>query len=504
MSGILMAIRMAQAGIPYTIIEKNAEVGGTWLVNSYPGCRCDVPNFFYSYSFEQRPDWSHQFCERDDILAYFQELARTYGVLDKIEFGSEVTEAVWQEHDSTWRIAVARSDGTVTTKVANAFIPAVGQLSRPKTPALAGAAAFRGVTCHTGAYDRSLDFAGKRVAVVGTGASGIQAIPEIAAKASHLFVVQRSAHWLLPSPNHQAEVPSGQKWLLKHVPHYARWYRARYASRALYGLKVVAKIDPSWPHQERSVSAANDQVRERLIDHLKSELSDRPDLLEKVVPKYPPFATRILPNDGSYLRALKRDTTELVVGEIASLDEDGIVMADGRHLDVDIILYATGFQSSQFLQPMRIVGRGGEALHDYWGQDARAYLGITVPKFPNLFMVFGPGTAVFNVIFLAECNSRYIMDAVQGMIESDLVSIECRQAVYDEYVDRYRQEANALAIATPGVSSWYKSASGNVVSNLPFDVPDYWNWTRKIRFEDFHVAPNGETSSTNAVATGRG
>lgn len=485
MSGMLMAIRMQEAGIPYVIIEKNSDVGGTWLLNSYPGCRCDVPNYFYSYSFERRADWPHHFSERDRILEYFQGIAQKYHIIDKVQFNSEVTEAVWSEEDASWHVSVRRADGSIDTIVTKAFVPAVGQLSRPKIPDVPGAERFKGVVCHTGEYDRSISYEGKRVAVIGTAASAIQAIPEIAKKADKLFVVQRTAHWLLPSPNHLAEIAPGMKWLLGHVPFYAHWYRARYASRSLYGLKVVAKIDSSWPHQERSVSAINDQVRERLTAYLKNELSDRPDLLERLTPKYPPFATRIMPNNGSYLRALKSDNTELVTGGIAALDETGIVTTDGRHLDVDIIIYATGFQATRFMYPMRIVGKGGVVLSDFWGEDARAYLGITVPNFPNMFMVFGPGTAVFNVIFLAECNSRYIMNALQAMIENGWASMECRTEVYEDYVKRYCKEAGTLAISSPYVTSWYKSATGNVVSNLPFEVADYWNWTRKVNFDDF-------------------
>lgn len=485
MSGILMAIRMSEAGIPYTIIEKNRDVGGTWLLNSYPGCRVDVPNYFYSYSFERRADFPNYFSERDVNLAYFKEIAQKYGIVDKVQFNSEVTEAVWSEADSNWQVKVRRSDGSIDTIVAKAFVPAVGQLSRPKIPDVPGAELFKGVTCHTGAYDRSISYEGKRVAIVGTAASAIQAIPELAEQSDQLFVVQRTAHWLLPSPTYFDETPAGMKWLLRHVPYYSEYYRARYAARSLYGLRAMTRIDPSWPHQERSVNAVNEQARERLTGYLQSELNDRPDLLEHLTPKYPPFATRIMPNNGSYLRTLKRDDVELVTGGIAALDETGIIMADGRHLDVDIIIYATGFHATRFMYPMRIVGRGGVVLSEFWGEDARAYLGITVPNFPNMFMIFGPGTAVFNVIFLAECNSRYVMDALTGMIAKDLDTMECRQEVYEDYIERYRSEAETLVISSPFVTSWYKSATGNVVSNLPFEVADYWNWTRKVDFEDF-------------------
>ncbi|MGK2909492.1 MAG: flavin-containing monooxygenase [Sphingobium sp.] len=485
MSGILMAIRMSEAGIPFVIIEKNKDVGGTWLLNSYPGCRVDVPNFFYSYSFERRPDFPHYFSERDVNLAYFKEVAAKYGIVERVQFNCEVTEAVWSEADSNWQISVRRSDGRMDKIVAKAFVPAVGQLSRPKIPDVPGTALFKGLTCHTGTYDRSISYKGKRVAIVGTAASAIQAIPELAEQSDQLFVVQRTAHWLLPAPTYFDEIPAGMQWLLRHVPYYSEYYRARFAARSLYGLRAMTRIDTSWPHQERSVSAVNDQARERLTGYLQSELSDRPDLLEHLTPKYPPFATRIMPNNGSYLRALKRDDVELVTGEIAALDETGIIMADGQHLDVDIIIYATGFHATRFMYPMRIVGKGGVVLSDYWGADARAYLGVTVPNFPNMFMIFGPGTAVFNVIFLAECNSRYVMDALTGMIENDLDVMECRKDVYEDYIERYRAEAETLVISSPFVTSWYKSATGNIVSNLPFEVADYWNWTRKVDFKDF-------------------
>jgi 4-hydroxyacetophenone monooxygenase len=487
MSGLLMAIRLQEVGIPYIIIEKNSDVGGTWLVNSFPGCRVDVANSFYSYSFERDREWPHHFSERDSIFAYFRSVAEKYDIIGNVQFETEVTGASWSQERSMWEIDIRRSDGSFEKIMARAFIPAVGQLSRPKIPAFPGQSGFRGTTCHTGAYDRSISLDGKRVAIIGTAASAIQAIPEIAAKADHLFVVQRTAHWLLPVPHYHAAISPGMQWLLTHLPFYASWYRARYAARSLHGLRIVARIDPSWPHQERSVSAINDDIRERLTRYLENEMRDRPDMLERLVPHYPPFATRIMPNDGSYLQALKRENVELVTSDIVSLDDSGISMSDGSHLDVDVIIYASGFEATKYLYPMRIEGRNGAILNDVWGDEGRAYLGITVPAFPNMFMLFGPGTALFNVIFASECHARYIVDALQSMIENDWRSIECRTEVYEDYTRRFRDEVERLAMSSSQVTSWYKSATGTVVANMPFDIGDYWNWTLRADLADFTI-----------------
>ena len=502
MSGILTAIKMDEIGLSYTIIEKNEDVGGTWLENTYPGCRVDVPNHFFSFSFERNPEWSHHYSVREDLFKYFSSIANKYKIRDNIQFGSEVEEARWSAEESKWHVRVRRRDGSISELVADVVITAVGQLNRPKLPEIPGRDSFKGATTHTSGFDRSIDFKDKRVAVIGTGASALQMVPELARQAGKLHLFQRTPTWVLPTPTYHETVPEGMKWLLAHAPFYAGWYRFLLFWGLTDGHWDWFEIDPSWPHQDRSVSAVNEEHRINLTKFIKEQIADRTDLLDKVIPQYPPFAKRMLLDNGNYLRTLTRDNVDVISTGIASIDETGVLDVEGNHYDVDIIVFATGFNSNKFLFPMRVVGEDGLVLNEYWQDDSRAYLGLTVPHFPNLFMVWGPGTSVGaggSMIFVSECNVRYITSAMQQMIEQDIASIECRSEIYSDYASRTEQQLEKLVWSSPGVSSWYKNAKGKVVSTLPWRLVDYWNWTKSANLADFNIKKKSDKSSREAA-----
>lgn len=480
-SGLLCAMRLQEAGIPFTLFEKDDAVGGTWNENRYPGCRVDIPNHFYSYSFEPNHDWSRYFAEQPELFAYFNDFMDKYGLRERIRFGTEVVEARYDEARGIWAVTTRDKAGNTETVDANVFVSAVGQLNRPKIPTIAGQERFAGLQIHTGAWPNPRpDLTGKRVAVVGSGASAFQVIPTLAQSVGHLTVLQRSPSWMFPNPEYHALVSDSKKWMLKHVPYYARWYRFLVFWPGSGAVLANWRIDPQWPHPERAVSAANDMEREYLTGWIAQQVGDDAELMRKVLPTYPVGGKRLLQDNGSYLRALKQPNVELIPEALAQIDETGIVDGRGRHHPVDAIVYATGFHANKFLWPIDILGRGGVSLGETWGDDPHAYLGITVPNFPNLFCLYGPGTNVAHagsIIFNSECQVRYVVGCVQMLIEGGLQSMDVKPEVYADYNRRYDDTLADLVWSHPAVNSWYKNKHGRVVNTSPWALGDYWRWT---------------------------
>jgi 4-hydroxyacetophenone monooxygenase len=489
MSGLLAGVRLQELGIPYVIIEKGASVGGTWHENRYPGCRVDIASHFYSYSFEPSHEWTQLYAKRDELQAYFRRFAETHGVLQHIVFHTEVTAATYDEASATWDIDLRSADGTVMSRTANALISAVGQLNRPSIPAIPGQATFKGEVMHSAEWRSDVALAGKRVAVIGTGASAFQLVPEVAKEAAQLFVFQRSPVWMLPNPNYHAMVSDSKKWLLKHVPYYARWYRFLLFWPGTDGILPKLKVDPSWPHPERAVNAHNDAMREQLTDYIKAQVGDNAELLAKVVPNYPVMVKRMLQDNGSWLKTLQRDNVALVTDGISEINADGIVCG-GKQYDVDVIVYATGFHANKFLWPMTITGRNGQTLDQYWQDEPRAYLGITVPGFPNLFCMYGPGTNLAHggsIIFHSECQVRYTIGCITALLRNGKRALDCRPSAYDDYNARLVSELDNLVWSYSGVSSWYKNKAGRVVNTSPWRLVDYWKWTRTPELADYEL-----------------
>jgi 4-hydroxyacetophenone monooxygenase len=488
MSGLLAAFRLQQAGIPYTVIEKNAAVGGTWFENSYPGCRVDVANHFYSYSFEPNHDWPEYFSQRADLFAYFERCVDAWGLRPRIRFETEVRSAHFDEASARWELRLRAKHGREETLLASAIVSAVGQLNRPRIPEIRGLETFAGPWFHSAAWQHEHDLAGRRVAVIGTGASAFQLVPELAKVAGRLSVFQRSPAWMVPNPVYHAAVSEGKKWLLKHVPFYARWYRFLLFWPGSDGLLPSLVIDPSWPHPERSVNALNEEQRVMFTEYLRSQVRDDPELLEKVIPKYPPFGKRMLQDDGSWLAALQRENVELVTSGIREIAPDAVVCEDGSRHPADVIVFATGFHADRFLWPMQVEGRGGALLREVWGDEPRAYLGITVPRFPNLFCLYGPGTNLAHagsIIFHSECQVRYVMGCLKALLETGHRTLDCRQEVYDAYRERLVRRLSEMVWSHPGMTSWYKNARGLVTQTSPWRLVDYWRWTREPELADY-------------------
>ena len=488
MSGILTGIRLKQAGIDFTIIEKNADVGGTWLENAYPGCRVDNPNHMYSYSFEPNHDFPQFYSTQPVLLDYFRRVADRHELRPHIRFETEVVEAVFDEARALWRVEVKLKDGRCEVLEANALVTAVGQLNRPRIPDIAGADSFAGPSFHSAGWRHDVDLAGKRVAVVGTGASAFQIVPEIAPKVAHLEVFQRTPPWPIPGPTYHHDVPEGKKWLLEHVPFYDKWYRFFLFWMLTDGLYPMVKADPDWKGGEGAVSEANAVLRSMLEEALRAQAPARQDLLDKVIPTYPMGGKRALVDNGVWMQALQRDNVDLVTTPIERITKAGVVTADGVEHGADVIIYGTGFHASRFLWPMRIVGRGGVDLNDAWKGDARAYLGMTTPGFPNLFMIYGPNTNIVvngSIIFFSECSVRYIVGCLKLMAETDADTLEVKREVHDAFNVKVDKANDLMAWGAPQVTSWYKNATGRVSQNWPFPLVDYWTATVAPKPENF-------------------
>jgi len=489
MSGLLAAIRLGEAGIPYTVVEKNPAVGGTWFENRYPGCRVDVGNHFYCYSFEPNHEWSEFFARQPELQAYFERCLDKYGVRDRVRFDTEVVAAHYDEASRRWQVRTRARDGSEDVLHARAVVSAVGQLNRPKLPDIPGIERFRGPSMHSAAWQPEQDLTGRRVAVVGTGASAFQIVPAIAERCAQLRVFQRSAPWMFPNPNYHARVGPGKRWALTHLPYYGRWYRFLLFWPGCDGGLDAMRIDPDWPHQERSTSAMNDAARMSFTQYLTDQVGDDEELLAKVIPDYVCLGKRTLQDNGSWLAALKRDDVDLITDPIREIREDAVVSESGDVHPVDVIVYATGFHANRFLWPMEIVGRGGVKLAEQWGNEPAAYLGITVPGFPNFFCIYGPGTNLAHggsLIFHSECQVRYILGCLKLLLEGGHAALECRQSVHDDY-DRRLQEALAgMVWSHPSIkSSWYRNDAGRVTVLSPWRLVDYWRWTQRPDPADF-------------------
>ncbi len=490
-SGLLAGIRLKQAGIPFTIVEKNPGPGGTWWENSYPGARVDVGSHFYCYSFEPSDAWTEFFARQPELQAYFEAVMDKHGIGPSVRWGTEALGAVWDDAAGTWTVRVRTEDGTESALVARAVISAVGQLNRPHIPDIPGRESFAGPAFHSARWDHSVDLTGKRVAMVGAGASGFQIAPAIAGDVEHLTVFQRTAQWMFPNPNYHATVGPGGRWALRHLPFYGRWYRFLILWPGCDKGLEAARVDPDYPDQQRAVSEMNELTRQMFTDWIVSQVGDDPDLIAKVVPDYPATGKRTLQDNGSWLKALTRDNVDLVRTGIDHIDADGVVTVDGEHHRADVIVYATGFYANRVLWPLDVTGRDGADLRTLWGERPAAYLGITVPEFPNLFCMYGPGTNLAHggsLIFHSECQMRYITQCLEELIVGGHRSMEPRQDKYLGWHERSQQEIKKLVWSQPSVRhSFFKNAYGEIHVLSPWRLVDYWNWTKEPDFDDFVV-----------------
>jgi 4-hydroxyacetophenone monooxygenase len=374
---------------------------------------------------------------------------------------------------------------------ANAVISGVGQLNRPKLPGITGRDRFVGPSFHTAQWDHSVDLRGKRVAVIGTGASGIQCIPAIAGDVAELLVFQRTPNWFIPVPEYHDPLPAGLRWLFERVPHYCQWYRFVLFWWMAEGLLAAARIDPEWMAQGKIGSEANEVLRAWLGGYLEEQFADAPELREHVIPTYPPLAKRPLLDNGSWAGALTRENVTLVTEKITEITPHAIATSDGREHEVDVIVYATGFHASRFLTPMRVIGRDGVDLHEHWDGDARAYLGMTLPGFPNFFCLYGPNTNIVangSIIFFSEAAVHYILGCIRLLLEGGYRTMDCRREVHDDYNARIDEGNRNMVWGASEVNSWYKNERGRVTQCWPFSLLEFWQRTREPTPADYEFS----------------
>ncbi|MFC9838465.1 flavin-containing monooxygenase [Rhodococcus sp. NPDC127530] len=488
-SGLCAAYRLGEMGISYTVLERNDEVGGTWLENRYPGCGVDTPSHLYSFSFA-RHDWSRWFASRDELHGYFQQIADRFGIRPNIRFGIEVEGATWDDDTRRWTLDLIDQDGHRSTTTAAIVISAVGAFNKPKIPSIPGTDSFTGPMVHTARWPEDLDVAGRRVGVIGNGASAMQLVPAIADAAESVTVFQRSPQWAAPFEKFKVDVPEPIRYLMAEVPLYRSWYRLRltwiFNDRGHDGLQR----DAQWPHQHRSINAMNDGHRRFLTRYLVKELDGQLEMLGDVLPTYPPFGKRML-LDNRWFATLARDDVHLQTTPIAEIQDQCVLTTDGLTHPVDVLLFATGFDVVRFLAPMRITGRSGRTLEAAWdGDDARAYLGVAVPDFPNFFCLYGPNTQFGHggsLISMMELQMNYIVDLMNQMITKDLDSVECSQDVYDDYNRKVDDAHSRMVWSHPGMDVYYRNSKGRVVVNNPFKVVDFWDMIRRADLGDFRT-----------------
>jgi 4-hydroxyacetophenone monooxygenase len=488
-SGVAAARILKELGISFQVYERGDGVGGVWNANRYPGAGADAPSHLYSYSFAPKPNWSRYYAKQPEIRSYIESAAESFGILDKIQLNSTVTAATWDDADRSWRVEVAGPDGTTHETRANAVISCVGILNKPVVPNLPGVEDFAGPSFHTAAWDDDVDLAGKKVAVIGTGATSIQLVPELAGVAEKVTVFQRTPQWFVPNKNYLRDVTPAVQLLMDQVPSYLAFYRTRLIWMFQDKLLATLRKDPEWSMRDVSVNAENERHRQFLLDYIDGKLGSRREVRPLFVPDYPPYGKRML-MDNDWLETVLRDDVDLVAGGVARVTEASVVTDDGSEYPVDVIIYATGFQSSRMLSSLEIVGRSGERLGDVWQDSPEAYLGVCVPGFPNLFVVGGPNTQLGHggsAVYITECSLAYISDVLVTMVEQGLSSVDVRSDVSLAYNDRVQAEHAQLIWTHPAVNSWFANSSGRVVATTPWRGVDFWQMTRRADIEDFVV-----------------
>jgi cation diffusion facilitator CzcD-associated flavoprotein CzcO len=470
-SGLCMAIQLKQAGYhDFVILEKNDDLGGTWRDNQYPGCACDVPSHMYSYSFKLNPDWSRMFAPQQEIWDYIRQCVADYGIASHIRYNCAVERMEWDDAIGRWHISTAA--GQLYT--ARAIVSGIGALHVPSVPEIPGADRFAGPAFHSAHWDQSCDLAGKRVAVIGTGASAIQIVPEIAKEASQVYVFQRTPPWIHPRPDF--EIPPAVRATFAAVPPTMRAFR--------YGIYWLLEARAVGFAVHPALMAPMQRMAERLIER---QISD-PVLRAKVTPDYQVGCKRLLLSS-DYYPALTRPNVQLVTDHIDRVTETGLAGADGSAYDVDVIIYGTGFKTVEAVAELNVAGREGVKLQDVWRGGIEAYHGITVAGFPNFFLLLGPNTALGHnsVVFMIESQVQHVMSCLRLLARQNSDTIEVRPAALRRYNDAIQRRLRRAVWSEGGCVSWYLDADGVNRAMWPGFSFEYWARTRRARRADYVI-----------------
>ncbi|SOJ55048.1 4-hydroxyacetophenone monooxygenase [Mycobacterium simulans] len=489
-AGLTVALEMAAAGIDFQIFDRNDEVGGTWYTTTYPGIGVDTPSAYYSLSRDINGDWSSYYPQGREYQRYLVSVADKNALRKHTRFGTEVEALWWDDERNQWQIHAMGPDGTHDVSYANVVIPAVGYLNRPRWPALPGTGTFSGVEIHSAQWDPDLDLTGKRVAVIGAGCTAVQIVDACVNQVAHMTVFQRQPHWVAPRRRLSDDVPDYQRWLGTHLPYYANWVRLKSFWGTADNNYPVILHDPQWAAEHLSISPANDVLLQMCLDYINRVLGAGSELARKVTPDFAPYGKRIIRDPGGYYAALARDHVDVEASEPAEINRAGIVTADGRQIDLDLIIYATGYHLD-FLSTVDIRGRDGKKLADEWGDIPRAYRGGTVPGFPNLFISsapnYSPGHGAGHN-FGVEVMVHYLMECLQLMALREASVMEVTQRAYDNYVaDIDATMAGTVWCHTPSAHTYYRSGGGRIVTAFPYRLVEMWHAHRTPITADFEL-----------------
>ncbi len=488
--GIAMGVQLGKVGIPYTIYERRGDLGGTWNINAYPDVRVDTTNFLYQYFFEKNYPWTEYFARADEVRGYLEHVARKFGVLENIQFDSDVTRANFDEKTGAWDLTVGGPEGPQQVR-ANAVVAASGLFSNPKRFDVPGAGEFGGDIVHTAECTGREDLDGKNVAIIGNGSTGVQMMSVVAERARSLTVFQRTPQWIAPRERYGEAILPETRWLLNTMPYYWNWYCYSIATMRLAG-QLTQEPDPEWKAKGGLVNAANDGVRENLTQYIKAKVGGRPELVEKLTPKHAPMARRMIVDNNWYASLLK-DHVELVTEPIERLTAKGVRTADGQERPFDLIFTATGFQVEKYLWPCEYHGLGGKNIEDEWTDPAkggpRAYVSLTVPDFPNLFIMYGPNSQnrAGSLIVWIETWTRYIAQALIATIESGHRYVNVRHDVFADYNKRLDEALESLIWYDEGSRdrNYYVNGFGRQQVNIPWRLEDHYAYLERFRPEDY-------------------
>jgi 4-hydroxyacetophenone monooxygenase len=486
MGGLNAALQLRQAGFPFTVIEKNDGVGGTWWENRYPGARVDTPSRSYTHIFGVDFPYPNPYCAAHENVKYFNWVADTFDLRKHIQFNTEVKSMAWEEAAGEWAIDIEGPDGARTIR-SRAVITAVGFLNRPNIPDIPGAKDFAGPSWHTARWPESFDLKGKRVAVVGTGATGYQMIPELALEADHVTVFQRTPQWMVPSPGYRSPFPPQVNWLDRNLPLYTNFMRIKGCT--LDGLTNVAKIDPDFD-DPYACSATNKRARDVSVAFLERKLGD-PALVAAMTPAHPVWSARAIIVDPEYsvLDAIQRDNVTLVTSGIERIEPGGVEDKDGALHEADVIVYATGFHATEYLYPMTITGRDGQTIDQLWAKDgARAYLGCMMPGFPNLWSIYGPNTnGALSVSSFHEKVALYAMQCLEDLVLGNGGVVDVKPEAYWRYNALVDERNLGMAWSDPRAHNYYWTAYGRSAVMNPFYSAEMSAWLRRPDPADLEI-----------------
>lgn len=488
-SGIAAAIQLGRLGIPYQVLDRYAGVGGTWYLNDYPDARVDISTFLYQYKFEKNYPWKSYFATRDELREYLQYISDKHGVTQNISLETRLISAVWDESGKQWVLEIEKPGGERQELRSNVVISACGLFTTPQMPDIPGIGDFKGKIFHTTAWDHDYDYTDKRVALIGTGSTGVQLMPGVASKAQQMTVYQRTANWITPIEGYTAKVSAQKQWLLDTMPGYWNWFiHSSYVAELQ--IQDLQLVDREWEANGGRVNEKNEKLAASLTDYIRERVGDREDLVEKLVPDHAPLARRLVIDSGWY-DALVRDNVTLVTEPIEQFTAGGIRTGDGVEREFDLIIVSAGFQVSKYLWPVDYIGRGGATLEDLWNKDgARAHMSISMPGFPNFFMMYGPNGNGRSGGFhsWSEMISRYICGLITQMIETDTNSVEVKREAFDDYNARMDEEMKNLLWESQGQDGYYTNEQGRSGVNMPWTVHEFYQAIKEPDLSEYTFA----------------